>query len=463
MINILTHLRLYVCLKFNPSVTYRDEVVGEELKPIMYSEWLSLTETVRQPRLADNVLRTFPQDRAQEVVASVIKPLEDMSLGKNYNMLTTPEQVNWTMQVIGYGLTLPLSHLKLLGSCTDVYREWLTILWLHKGTVPLPISSQPDRYAQVIFDQLCVLFVPRENEKNLLEGHALICKTVIDTICSLIVVKKLKMSRDTWTTLLSFLLHVCDILLSPPPKTPSLGTSLCDQLIHTLFAAWLRACREMFPGPTMWKTLQEFCASWRHQTSLINQWCQLMMSLTKKVTLVLYGSKHYKEISGSITDVEKRFRFLLDGMPKDAVVQCWFRMLHTLKNPMDLLYQELITDTRGFKEVINEAELVAPGSSSGLLQSTKESLPKIFCSLMKGVTAQVFLFLGEKQEVHTPTTKGGAQQRKDSTAQPTSPQSASSTNESYYINLSAEPSSTVPFTSQEEMPSSDGIIGKPKG
>ena len=431
----------------------------------MYSEWLSLTETVKQPRLADNVLRTFPQERAQEVVASVIKPLKEMSLGRNYNMLATPEQVNWTMQVIGYGLTLPLSHMELLGNCSDVYREWLTTLGLRKRTVPLPISNQPDHYAQVIFDQLCVLFVPRENEKHLLEGHALICKNVIDSVGSLMMVKKLKMSRDTWTTLLSFLLHVCDILLSPPPKTPSLGTSLCDELINTLFATWLKACHVVFPGPTMWKTLQEFCATWRHQTSLINQWCQLMMSLTKKVAFVLYGSKHYKEIA-STTDVDKRFRFLLEGMPKDAVVQCWFRMLHTLKNPMDLLYQELITDTRGFKEAIAEAELATPGSSLRLIQSTKESLPKIFYSLMKGVTAQVFLFLGKKQEVHTSrltslTAAKGAQQRKDST--PTSPQSHTSTTESYYINLSAEPSNTVPFSSQEEMSSSDGIIGKPKG
>ena len=44
-------------------------------------------------------------------------------------------------------------------------------------------------------------------------------------------VKKLKMSRHGPLLLRELL---CDILLSPPPKTPSLGTSLCDELNHSL-------------------------------------------------------------------------------------------------------------------------------------------------------------------------------------------------------------------------------------
>ena len=443
----------------------------------MYSEWLSLADTVKQPRLTDNVLRSFPSHVGQEVVAAIIKPLREQSHGRH--LLKTSEQVNWAMQVIGYGLTLPLSHLDLLTACSDVYRNWLLVLYAaNKGAVPLPVTKHPDHYAQVMFDQLCALFISREPEMRLLEDHALTCKYVIDTIYELISMKKLKMSRETWSSLLSFLLHVCDILLSPPPKTPSLGTSLCDVLIHTLFASWLKACHSAFPGPTMWKTLQEFCATWRHQPSLIEQWCRLMLSLTRKVTFVLYGSKHYLLIEQS-KDSHRDFRLLLEGLPSDAVVQCWFRMLHTLKNPMDLLYQEVITDTQGFKVAMAEAELVTPGSSSGLLQSTGALLPKIFHTLMQGVTAQVFLFLGKKAPEKdkrlsiplvplvtsivraSPAVRRSTRQQINITPRP---RPRISSDDSFYINISPtdpKPAPSAPHT--DATSTSHGIIGKPKG
>ena len=56
------------------------------------------------------------------------------------------------------------------------------------------------------------------------------------------------MNRETWASLFSFLLQVCDQLLSPPSQSPSLGTSLCEPLIRVLFSAWLRACRDVSEG-----------------------------------------------------------------------------------------------------------------------------------------------------------------------------------------------------------------------
>lgn len=446
----------------------------------MYSEWLSLTETVKQCRLSDNVLRSFPPEVGRDVVASVVKPLKELALGKSYsaNPLATPDQVKWTMQVVGYGLTLPLSDMELLKGCMEVYKDWLSTLTFQKKSVPSPIADNPDHYAQVIFDHLCALFVPRDNELRLLEDHALVCNKVIDTIHGLI--QYLKMSRETWTSLFSFLLHICDLLLSPPPKTPSLGTSLCDSLIHVLFATWLKACQESFPGPALWKTLQECCATWRHHPSLVKQWCQLMVSLTKKVTEVLYGRKHLTEV-GPFTEEDQDFRNHLVSMPHDAVVQCWFRMLHTLRNPMDLLYQELITDTQGFREAIAECEAAVPGSSSAIRQSTINLLPTIFHALMRGVTTQVFLFLGKKspeRKCKRPSQSTGpllsrgspSVRRKEGTRlQPTTspqpyPRSAAQESSTFYINLSdCKPQRSSTSFVEYSLSSSGGIVGKPKG
>lgn len=212
----------------------------------MYAEWLSLAETIQSQSSKSNVLHSFPPDVGKEVVASIIRPLQELVLGKSYKdgPLSSPEQVQWTMQVVGYGLTLPLSELSLLQGCVDVYHDWLSALYFQKHTVPIPIVKDPNYYAEIIFDQLCSLFVPRENEPRLLEDHAFLCKKVVDMVQSLIAVKGLKMTRDTWGSLFTFLLHICDLLLAPPiPQAPSLGTALCDSLIHVLFAAWLRACQ----------------------------------------------------------------------------------------------------------------------------------------------------------------------------------------------------------------------------
>ena len=214
----------------------------------MYAEWLSLVETVKLQTSDENVLRSFPPEVGREVVASVIRPLQELVLGKAFKdaPLSKPEQVQWTIQVLGYGLTLPLSELSLLQGCVDVYHDWLSALYFQKHTVPHPILTDPNYYAQIIFDQLCYLFIPRENEPRLLEDYAYLCKKVIEMIHTLMAVKGLKMNRDTWGLLFTFLLHICNMLLAPPSQTPSLGTTLCESLTHVLFTSWLRACQVLF-------------------------------------------------------------------------------------------------------------------------------------------------------------------------------------------------------------------------
>ena len=212
----------------------------------MYSECVSLSDNVQQQKYGNNVLYSFSKlssETGHEVVLSVLKPLEELVSGRSpASFLSSAEQVEWTMEVIGYGLTLPLSDRQLLQGCVSVYRDWLTALYFKKRSVPQPIVDNPNRYAPVIFNHFCALFVPRD-EPRLLEDHVELCCKVVEMVQALIGVKGLKMSRDTWDSVFSFLLHVCNLLLAPPTSSPSLGTSLCDLLIHVLFTSWLRACQ----------------------------------------------------------------------------------------------------------------------------------------------------------------------------------------------------------------------------
>ena len=75
-------------------------------------------------------------------------------------------------------------------------------------------------------------------------------------------------------------------------------------------------------------------------------------------------------------------------LPNNGAVQCWFRMLHTLGNPTDLLYSNLITNTPNFVKFIQSSETTP---SSDAVQKYIAQLPLIFESLMKGVSLQVNL------------------------------------------------------------------------
>lgn len=65
-------------------------------------------------------------------------------------------------------------------------------------------------------------------------------------------------------------------------------------------------------------------------------------------------------------------------------VQCWFRMLHTLGSPVDLLHQDIITGTQSFQGYISETT-----PNDVLLQRCVSQLPLIFESVMKGIALQV--------------------------------------------------------------------------
>ena len=64
------------------------------------------------------------------------------------------------------------------------------------------------------------------------------------------------MERETWHSLLSFLLTINDALLAPPAVKDDVGDQLCDRVLGVLYEIWLIACVKSFPGPTLWKTFQ---------------------------------------------------------------------------------------------------------------------------------------------------------------------------------------------------------------
>ena len=218
----------------------------------------------------------------------------------------------------------------------------------------------------------------------------------------------------------------------------------------------------------MWKTLREFCSNWRHHYNVVDQWNQLMYSITSRVVYYLYGPKHLSRLT-PLPPQDDDFRNLTNAIPEDAVMQCWFRMLHTLGNPVDLLYPDIITSGPAFRD----AETDHIGPSVALL-------PNIFHTTMKGILTQVSLFLGNRlpepqRNVYSirsgstaSTTIGsspGVRRKEASRSQFYTPSPIQhptvSKKESFYININPDKKAS-PFES-EHYNSRQGIIGRPTG
>lgn len=69
------------------------------------------------------------------------------------------------MEVLCFGLSLPLTEHDTIKDCVNVYCEWLTALLPQpKVCVPKPVIEDPNIYAKKILSHLHYLFVPRKGE-----------------------------------------------------------------------------------------------------------------------------------------------------------------------------------------------------------------------------------------------------------------------------------------------------------
>ncbi|XP_073166071.1 ral GTPase-activating protein subunit beta isoform X5 [Lepidochelys kempii] len=130
----------------------------------MYSEWRSLHLVVQNDQGHTSVLHSYPDNVGREVANAVVRPLGQAlntpSAAGSESLLKTDKEVKWTMEVVCYGLTLPLEG-DTVKYCVDVYTDWIMALVLPKDSIPLPVVKEPNLYVQSILRHLQNLFVPR--------------------------------------------------------------------------------------------------------------------------------------------------------------------------------------------------------------------------------------------------------------------------------------------------------------
>lgn len=135
----------------------------------MYSEWASLSALIqRDSDESRSVLEKFSPGAGREVALSVVRQLA-VNLGiaqaAEPSSLNTDKEVQWCMEVICFGLSLPLAEHDTVRDCVNVYCEWLSALYgTPKISVPKPIIEDPNFYARKIISHFHNLFVPRKGE-----------------------------------------------------------------------------------------------------------------------------------------------------------------------------------------------------------------------------------------------------------------------------------------------------------
>ncbi|XP_052870106.1 ral GTPase-activating protein subunit beta [Anopheles cruzii] len=357
----------------------------------MYSEWASLV-----PIISDNinnaqtqsVLGKFSIVGGRDVAAVVIKQLAStlgITASAEPSNLKTDQEVQWCMDVICHGLSLPLTEHDIIKDGVNIYCEWISaVLPQCKISVPKPILDDPNTYVRKIIKHLYNLFVPRPGEgTDTINRQAVLCHRVLRTLQDTAQNSQI-LTVETWEALLLFLLAINEILLAPPIVKDDVGDQLCERVLSVLFEVWLLSCSRCFPSPSLWKTFQESCAAWRHRIALVEQWNRVNLVLTAKLLEFTYGPA-FPEMKIADEDAH----LVPDGMTNDGIAQAWIRFLKILGPPMDLCCPQVISRTPQFiQAVLVNADGIEPQHHPCLL-----NLPQIFLKTMKGIAGLVDAFL----------------------------------------------------------------------
>ncbi|KAK3769083.1 hypothetical protein RRG08_032074 [Elysia crispata] len=372
----------------------------------MYWDWASLQEEIQWDRGNQSVLHKFPASVGREVACHVVKHIaQNLSIAASYeepSSLEDEKDVKWTMEVLCFGLGLPLTEHETINNCVKVYVEWLSALLSPKPCVPQPILEDPNPFAQIMLHHLLNLFTPRpDSNPDLVNRQAVLCHRVLRAIETM-AKESIVLTRETWEVLLKFLLAANDQLLSPPTEKDVIGLSnddisehLCDRVLSVLFQVWLFACQRSFPSPSLWKTLRAMCQYWRHHEALVSMWHRVNHALTASMIRIMYGPDFPEMV---ISDEEAAL--LPADMSSEAVAQSWFRFLHVLQNPVDLSRPQVVSNTPKFLQHALTSEVVVDPSYHPCLAR----LPHTFLRAMKGISAMVNAFLGLPQDIKTEPT-----------------------------------------------------------
>lgn len=354
--------------------------------------------------------------------------------------LDTDRDVNWLMEIIGYGLSMPFSlsgEQDSVKDCCTIYCEWLAAALLpyneqNEDTkyqqlsklVPAPIRMEPNKYARKMLSHLYNVFLPRQNLSTTnyhssgttgsgkdqsdtiltaVSRQAVLCHRVLRTIESIAQNQTNLMDDETWDHLLALLLTVNDKLLSAPTEPDDIGTQLHDRILGVLFDLMLLASAKSIPNSSLWKTFHELSLNWRHRPALVDHWRRVTLLLTKRIvlmpSLIKTNQQDVGENSSSAISSNNNgyYTSVIDSaitsMNMETLSQTWFRFLNLIGNPIELSDPNVISRTDEFYHAACSSDNVLDPRQHPCLNA----LPQIFLNSMLGLKDFIESFLGSYQ------------------------------------------------------------------
>uniref|UniRef100_A0A803YQ31 Ral GTPase activating protein catalytic subunit alpha 2 n=1 Tax=Meleagris gallopavo TaxID=9103 RepID=A0A803YQ31_MELGA len=116
------------------------------------------------------------------------------------------------------------------------------------------------------------------------------CKAVLSIFRRMIM--ELSMNKKTWEQMLQILLRITEAVMQKPKENQIKDTfaqSMSGLLFRTLIVAWIRANLSVYISRELWDELLSVLSSLTDWEELINEWANIMDSLTAVLARTVYG------------------------------------------------------------------------------------------------------------------------------------------------------------------------------
>ncbi|NWJ00903.1 RGPA2 protein, partial [Crypturellus undulatus] len=124
----------------------------------------------------------------------------------------------------------------------------------------------------------------------LLKEQVDVCRAVLSIFRHMIM--ELSMNKKTWEQMLQILLRITEAVMQKPKESQIKDTfaqSMSGLLFRTLIVAWIRANLSVYISRELWDELLGVLSSLTDWEELINEWANIMDSLTAVLARTVYG------------------------------------------------------------------------------------------------------------------------------------------------------------------------------
>uniref|UniRef100_A0A8C3JZH8 Ral GTPase activating protein catalytic subunit alpha 2 n=1 Tax=Calidris pygmaea TaxID=425635 RepID=A0A8C3JZH8_9CHAR len=239
-------------------------------------------------------------------------------------LLSTRGYVNFVNEVFRQAFLLPPSDISATRKVVKVYRKWI----LQEKPV---FMEEPDRKedsqdaivnledSSVAVNRGCILEDEDKNVKAgaqaalqvfltnsanvfllepcievpvLLKEQVDACKAVLSIFRRMIM--ELSMNKKTWEQMLQILLRITEAVMQKPKENQikdMFAQSICHLFLfsQTLIVAWIRANLSVYISRELWDELLSVLSALTDWEELINEWANIMDSLTAVLARTVYG------------------------------------------------------------------------------------------------------------------------------------------------------------------------------